>query len=247
MHRLFLRFLAAAAIVAAPATALEQAPPREVTDRLEKALHALKPGSFQGTYSMTIKSSVSKLDGSEQETEEQTLDFVQAATGEPQSRVVRASKDGKDVTADRQKEHEDEQRDRQAKAGKDDKKGSNSVSVTASVPAGESAAWFEFGVPSPEGDLLVAGFTPRSEHRDKEGITQGRMAWNAGTLEPVWVEARLLKLPKHASDLSMRFEIRREGEMLVLGRMVTDGAGGILWIKRRIHAEMETSEIRPAR
>jgi hypothetical protein len=247
MHRLFLAFLAVVAIVAIPATALEQAPPREVTDRLERALKALKPGSFQGTYTMTIRSSVSKLDGSDRELEEQTLELVQPAAGEPLSRVVRASKDGKDVTATRQRELEGEQRDRKADSGKSGKKSSESITLTASMPAGEEAAWFEFGAPTLEGDLLVASFTPRSEHRDKEGITQGRMAWHPGTMDPVWVEARPLKLPKHATDLVMRFEVRREGEMLVLGRMVTDGSGGFLWIKRRIHAEMETSEIHPAR
>jgi hypothetical protein len=247
MHRVFLAFLTVVALVATPAIASEQAPPREVTDRLDRALNALKPGSFQGTYTLTTRSSVSKLDGSDRELEEQTVELVQAASGDPSSRVVHASRNGEDVTATRQREHEEEQRERQAKAAKRDKKDSESVSVTVSVPAGADVAKFEFGAPTRDGELLVSSFSPRSEHRDKEGITEGRIAWHAGTLDPVWLEVRPVKLPKHASELGIRFEIRREGEMLVLGRLVTDGSGGILWIKRRIHAEMETSAIHPAR
>jgi hypothetical protein len=234
-------FLAVASFVTA------QAPPREVTDRLDHALNALKGGSFQGTYTMTVKSTVSKLDGTDPEQSSQLLEVVQPATGDPMTRVVHAEEGGKDVTAKRQREVEEQQRKEKAKSARDGDKSSDSISVTASLPAGEEVTRFEFSPPAREGELLVASFEPRPEHREREGITTGKLAWREDTLEPVWIAARPVKLPKHASELSMRFELGRDGELVYLHRLLTDGAGGMLWIKRRIHAEMEISEVRPAR
>ena len=222
-------------------------PPREVTDRLERALKALEPGAFQGTFTLRVTSAVSKPDGSGREDQTEVLEVVQPASGEALTRVIHADASGKDVTASRQREIDHETSSRQGKATSGDSKGSESISVTTALPAGEDAALYEFGPPTLEGGLLVASFAPRAGERNRDGVATGRLAWRGDTLDPVWVEARPVKLPKHASELSLRFELGREGELLHLRRMITDGAGGMLWIKRKIHAELEISEVRQAR
>jgi hypothetical protein len=233
-------------VAAVPLLAAE-APPREVTDRLERGLKALEPGSFQGTYTLEVSSRVSKLDGSDPKPSTERLEAVQPASGDALMHVVHAEEDGKDVTARRQRELKAQQAKRHARSDKEGGDSSGSVSVSASLPAGEDAARFEFSPPTREGELLVASFSPRPEHREREGITSGRLAWREDTLDPVWVEASPVKLPRHASEVAMRFELDREGELLYLRRVITDGAGGILFIKRRVHAEMEFSEVHQAR
>jgi hypothetical protein len=49
--------------------------------------------------------------------------------------------------------------------------------------------------------------------------------------------------PAVLQEMTFRFEIARLGEALYVRRMVMDGVGGILFIKRRFHAEMEVTEI----
>lgn len=244
---LVLLVLAALAAPTTPAHATGSAPPREVTERLDRALRALDSGSFQGTYTVNVSSVVSKLDGSDREEQTEELEVVQPASGAALTHVVRAHSAGKDVTLKRQREVDEEHRAGAAETGSDGDKSPDQLTFSATLPAGENVSSFEFGAPIRDGELLVASFAPRRESRDRDGITTGRMAWRDDTLDPAWIEARPVRLPKRATELQMRFELQREGELLFMRRLVTDGAGGMLWIKRRIHAEVKFSEVHPAR
>ena len=45
--------------------------------------------------------------------------------------------------------------------------------------------------------------------------------------------------------MTLRMELVRAGEMIYVARTVTDGVGGVLFIKRKFHVETEIRDLAP--
>ena len=88
----------------------------------------------------------------------------------------------------------------------------------------------------------MAPFAPTAPGRKKDNMTQGRLAWDPATGDPLWIEARYVDPPTGIKEMLLRFELAREGDLLYLRRTVTQGVGGMLWIKRKFDVEMVISD-----
>jgi hypothetical protein len=201
---------------------------------------------FSGTFTMTVKAVVAKPNG---DAREETLEVVEVASspGSPyKNHIVKATENGKDVTAERQRKEDERAREEAVKTKRAKPEKEEGLSLEVRVPAGEDLTLFEFGPAKEEGDLLVAPFSPLAQHRKGEGIAEDRLAWRKDTLDPVWIEAKPITMPSHVSEMAMRFELGRTGDLVYAHRTVTDGLGGVLWIKRRFHLETAISHVRPS-
>ncbi|MCU0292876.1 MAG: hypothetical protein MUF10_12940 [Thermoanaerobaculaceae bacterium] len=220
-------------------------PPAATADRLKSALEVLEKDHFAGRYTMTTKAVIAKPDGSNREETSEVAHVVQDGSAEPEVTLVSSLRDGKDVTAERQKQMA-ESRAKEAEKGKKPEKDEDGFSASMRLPLGEDEGLFEYGPPRSEGAVLVAPFAPTASGRKKDNMTEGRLAWDPATGDPLWLEARYVDPPTGIKEMLLRFELARAGDLLYLRRTVTKGVGGMLWIKRTFDVEMVISEIQPA-
>ena len=222
-------------------------PPATTADRLKGALEVLEKDHFAGRYTMTTKAVIAKPDGSNREETAEVARVVQNGTAEPEITLVSSLKDGKDVTAERQKQMAESRAKEAEKAKKAEKaeKDEDGFSASMRLPLGEDTGLFEYGPPRSEGAVLVAPFAPTAQGRKKDNMTEGRLAWDPATGDPLWLEARYVDPPTGIKEMLLRFELAREGDLLYLRRTVTKGVGGMLWIKRTFDVEMVISDIQP--
>ena len=213
-------------------------PPAGTTDRLKGALEVLEKDHFAGRFTMTTRAVITKPDGSNREETSEVAHVSQDGTGEPEVALVSSLRDGKDVTAERQKQMA-EHRSKQAEKAED------GFSATMRLPLGEDVALFEYGPSQPEGAALVASFAPTAQGRKKDKVTAGRLAWDPTTGDPLWLEARYVDPPTGIKEMLLRFELAHQGDILYLRRTLTQGVGGVLWIKRKFDVEMVISDIQP--
>lgn len=223
------------------------APPEDTTRRLEMALKALDKETFAGTYRITTKSVVSKPDGSAREDRLDVMEITQPAGGEAEVTVVSATENGQDVTAKRlesvAKQRAKQEKEKQEKQQKKDEEGSFSASMR--LPLGEDLVLFELG-PTKGSGVLTASFAPLRSARKEKNMTQGTLAWDETSGDPLWIEASYVDPPTGLKEMVLRLEIGREGDILHLHRTVTRGVGGLLWIKRAFDVEMTISDLTPA-
>jgi hypothetical protein len=224
--------------------AVASGPPAATTDRLKGALEGLEKDHFAGRFTMTTKAVIAKPDGSNREETSEVAHVVQNGTAQPEVTLVSSLKDGKDVTAERQKRMAEE-RAKQADTAKKPEKDEDGLSASMRLPLGEDVALFEYGPSQAEGSVLVAPFSPTASGRKKDNMTEGRLAWDPATGDPLWLEARYVDPPTGIKEMLLRFELAREGDLLYLRRTVTKGVGGMLWIKRKFDVEMVISDIQP--
>jgi hypothetical protein len=225
------------------------APPTVTTDRLATAIDAFLPEQFRGSLTIRTASVVSKPSGKDREEETEVQRFTRHGDGSGESVIVSATENGKDVTEKRRQEHEKRQQAEQQSEGsraqtgdsaKKDKHGSG-----MRLPAGEDLAIYAFSAPTETEGLLVASFEPLPGHRKDDEVMKGRLAWHADTLDPAWIELSFADPPTGLQEMLMRFDLARVGDALFVRHMVTDGVGGMLFIKRRFHAEMEITDLQP--
>jgi hypothetical protein len=233
--------LVAAAALLAAADEPVQVPPRVTGMRMAEAFKVLGHEGGALSYTLAVRSVVSKTDGSDRKESESVEALTRDARGVTTVKVLKATRDGREFTSEAQKER-DEALARGAKAEEDD--GGKKTSVGLVLPAGEDAHRFEFGPATSTGTILTASFRPAPAHRRDTNIAEGTLAWDPATGDPVWIEAAPVELPRGASELTIRFEFARAGDLLYPARTVTDGVGGLLWIKRRFHAEIAISDLR---
>lgn len=229
-------------LVAAVAGAI---PPEATTRRLEAALASLDKDSFAGSYRLTTRAVVAKPDGSDREDTLDVMDIRQQRGAEPEVVVVSAIENGKDVAAKRRDELAKQQAAKANKKPKEKEEG-NSFSASMRLPLGKDLALFEFGPTRVEAGSLVASFAPRPSARKEDNITQGTLAWDEASGDPLWLEATYVDPPTGVKQLAMRFEIGRQGDVLYLRRTTTKGVGGMLWIKRTFDLEMTITDLAPA-
>jgi hypothetical protein len=234
--------VAAAAMVAAAAGAAE-APPAETLSRLDAASKVIE--TWPGTFVLTTRATISRTDGSKPESSVSTMRMAGGEGGPRVVEVVSATRDGKDVTAETRADAAKAEADRDAKArAKRDGKGDDDDDgVSLDLPGADSAARYAFtALPAADGNCGAA-FAPAREHAGDEGLTRGELHWSCTTLDPLWVSVSPAKNPKGVSEMTLRMEVARSGDTLYVARTVTDGVGGILFIKRRFHVETEIGEL----
>lgn len=241
MRRL-LRYLAVPLLLIPSAVRGAGLPP-ETAARLASALESLQSPAVLG-YTMTVKVTVAKPNGSDREDHLEVMKATRAADGTLVHEVVRSLENGKDVTDTRRAERSkrESRNDHKADDGKDDGKKEGGISASLRLPLGEDARLFAFSPPASGAPHAVA-FAPLPGHAEDEGLARGTLAWDPATLDPLWLEAEPVVMPDHVSAMKMRFEFARAGELVYPRRTVTDGTGGFLWIKRTFHMDMEVADV----
>lgn len=217
--------------------------PPETAARLASALDSLRSPAVAG-YTMTVKVTVAKPNGSAREDHLEVMKATRAADGTLVHEVVRSLENGKDVTDTRRAEQSkrESRNDRKADDEKSSEKKEVGISASLRLPLGDDARLFAF-TPAASGGPHAVAFAPLPAHADDEGLARGTLAWDPTTLDPLWLEAEPVVMPDHVSAMKMRFEFARAGELVYPRRTVTDGTGGFLWIKRTFHMDMEVADV----
>lgn len=217
--------------------------PPETAARLASALDSLQSPAVAG-YTMTVKVTVAKPNGSDREDHLEVMKATRAVDGTLVHEVVRSLENGKDVTDKRRAEQSkrESRNDQKANDGKSSEKKEVGISASLRLPLGDDARLFAFTPATSRGPHALA-FAPLPDHAKDEGLARGTLAWDPDTLDPLWLEAEPVVMPDHVSAMKMRFEFARAGELVYPRRTVTDGTGGFLWIKRTFHMDMEVADV----
>lgn len=209
---------------------------------------------------MDVRMVMKKKDGTVTDTAEVAY-RVLGAGDDTRTEVIKATENGKDVTekvrAEERKEAEKEKAEKAAKAGKkrDDREEAKGKKDGATFTL--DPAYHPFS-PKSQGRITAtrAGeaqigsrravlFTFRDEAEEGRGGMEGKAWLDPGTGAPVQVEAKPLKLPKHADAMDLRISFSEGGEGLWYAeKCEVRGSGGLLWIQRRVESTFRFSEFR---
>jgi hypothetical protein len=234
-----------AAVLLAAASSFALTPPPQVLLAIEQA--GRFNDTFVGSYRLTINAVVSKTNGTVTDEDRVEMGVSRGADGVRQETIVRVTKNGKDATAEARAEQEKNKAKGGGKTGKKEKKDSDGgLSVGLTIPESKTAGHFVYQMLPGEQDACRIGFAPTAEHQKDEGISKGEIAWRCETLEPLWVIAEPVEMPSHVSEMKARIELARLGDSAYISRLITDGAGGFLLIKRKFHMVVEISGVTPA-
>jgi hypothetical protein len=232
----------------ATAVLAAEQPPAATLSRVESAGKVLE--TWPGTFLLTTRAVVSKPDGDDRE-ETVTVMRMGAGTDGPEVKeIVSATRDGKDVTAEVRgeltKERDEARKAAEKKKQKAEEDEDDGDGFELTLPGGKQTGTFAFtALPVADG-ACGAAFAPGAEHAKDAGLTIGELHWDCTTLDPIWLVARPVKNPTGVKEMSLRMEIERAGGTLYVARTVTDGVGGVLFIKRKFHVETEIAELAPA-
>lgn len=229
--------------IAVAVTALaSEVPPPETLARLEAGATALE--TWPGAFTLTTRAVISKPDGDDREESVTVMRMAGGPDGPEVKEIVSATRDGKDVTAEARGELEKE-RKQAGKTDEKEKEEEDDDGFGMTLPGGKQTGKFAFtALPVADG-ACGAAFAPRAEHAKEPGLTTGELRWDCTTLDPLWLTARPVKNPKGVKEMTLRMELVRTGEMIYVARTVTDGVGGVLFIKRKFHVETEIAELAP--
>jgi hypothetical protein len=228
-------------VSASPAPA-QVVPPPETLRRAEAALGLLDGRGFVGTYRVTTKAHVVATgeDGPEDalEIEEVTI----AADGTRTNRLIQAVEDGRDVTAKRLAgENAGHDNDGESEAGSHDE-----LDLEL-VPLGAHASRHAFTPGRVRDGVATARFAPRKRGGEDDELGRGEIAWDVVSGDPLWIEAGLAEKRTGLSELVLRFEFARAGDVLYPRVIHTRTKAGIpLLFKLRLNIDIEISELRPA-
>jgi hypothetical protein len=209
--------------------------PPEVVDQLEKVIAFETGDGFVGSYHLTISTTIQKPNGRSREEELIEAEIVLDENGTEKRRLIKYLENGKDVTKRRRKKFE-------GKGWDDDGEGDEDFAD----PFGPAADRYSFGPVQTRGSTRVVSFEPAPGHEEDEDLSQGSIAWDAETFEPLWMEMEATQPPKPLKKLYLRTEFQRIGETLYLTHMETDGLASLLLLKREFHMELTFDDIRPA-
>ena len=230
--------LAVALALAAPAP-VPQAPPPETLRRAQAALDLLEGRGFAGSYRITTKAHVvaSGEDGPEDTLEVE--DVTVARDGSRTTRLVRAVEDGRDVTAKRlaageggEKEHAD-----------GDSHDSFDLEL---VPLGANARRYAFANARVRDGIATAEFRPAVRGSDDDDLGRGEIAWNVESGDPLWIDTGMAERKVGVSELSLRFEFARTGDVLYPKAIRTRTKAGIpLVFRLRLTLDLEITDLKP--
>lgn len=251
-----------ALLLLSPLAAPAAGPPAATLAQVEKALSRTDLAATGRPMLLKTRAIVAKPNGKERE--EVVTESRLRADGTMETTIVSATKDGKDVTAEKRAEkakREAAQAAKEAEAAKvmkaapgakaspaagGEKGEKHEVSLGLKVPTGEDRKLFVFEDAAPEGALLVAAYEPVKGAKGDE-LSRGRIAWNAGTGEPAWIEARYADPPTGIKEFLLRGEFGGTGEAIYTRVLRTTGVGGVLWIKRSFDITMEMAPLPTSR
>lgn len=214
------------------------APPQEVLEKVSEAQNALDSRSFRGSYKMSIDSVISKENGSSKKTSKMEIEVEVDAGARERRHLLRFISNGEDESEKHRQEIEAE--------SKDAEKGDDEQEEDFLLPTKSTQERFKFGIPVKEAGRVVVEFQPARGHEKDEGICRGRLAWEEESLDPLWIEAEVIKPPKPMRECHLRMKFERVGDLLVMHRMSTEGRVKILLMKRKFHMEMRFEEIKVA-
>lgn len=232
--------IVAAAVLSGAMDAPLQVPPQVTGIRMAEAFKLLGNEAGPLSYTLAVRSVVSKTDGSDRRESESIEALSRDAKGTTTVKVLKATRDGRDVTGEAQKNRDKKLAEKDTPEEDDQ----GEIGVGLVLPTGEDIRRFDFGPATREGSLTRISFRPTPAHQGDENIAEGTFAWDPATGDPAWIEATPFELPRGVSELKLRFEFARAGDLLYPARTVTDGVGGILWLKRRFHAEIAISDLK---
>jgi hypothetical protein len=226
----------AALLVCVSASAAEPPPP--TLAQLGKALARSDPKTAGRAMNVKTRAIVAKPSGGERE--EIASETFTRGDGTSETKILLATKDGKDVTAEKRAEQakKDAGSAKEAKAPKDSGEHNRKVSLGLKVPTGDDRKLFVFGEPAAEGSLLVAAYEPVRGAKGAD-LSRGRIAWNADSGEPAWIEARYVDLPTGLKEFLLRGEFAGAGDAIYTRVLRTTGVGGLLWIRRTFDVTVE--------
>ena len=241
-HFLLLAMIAMLTVVA---PVLAQAPPAQVLQAIEQA--GRFSDTFVGSYRLTVNAVISKTNGTVTDEDLTDMAVSRSVDGIQQETILRATKNGKDTTAESRAEQAKRKAKDLGKTKRNEKKTSDGeISVGLKIPGPKTADSFVYQALASEHGACRVGYSPNQEHQKDEGISKGELAWKCDTLDPLWATAELVDLPSHVSEMKARLEFARDGGTAYMSRLTTDGAGGILFIKRKFHMMMEISDLVPS-
>jgi hypothetical protein len=196
---------------------------------------------------LTTRGTISKPNGNDREDIVRVERVAAGVNGPEVVEIVSVTRNGEDVTAEARENHAKklEKEESKARAGVASKANEEDVDgFSLTLPTGKDEERFAFS-PLPTGDgTCGASFAPGREHAKEAGLAVGELHWDCETLDPLWVTGRPAKNPRWVSELAIRMELQRSGEMLFVARTVTRGVGGLLFVKRRFHIVTEVSDLR---
>ena len=226
----------AALLFSVSASAAE--PPPATLAQLEKALGRSDPKTAGRAMNVKTRAIVAKPSGGDRE--EIVVETLARGDGTSETTILQATKDGKDVTAEKRVEQaeKDARSAKEAKKPNDSGEGTRKASLGLKVPSGDDRKLFVFGEPTAEGSLLVVGYEPARGAKGAD-LSRGRIAWNADSGEPAWIEARYVDLPSGLKEFLLRGEFAGAGDAIYTRVLRTTGVGGVLWIKRKFDITVE--------
>jgi hypothetical protein len=227
--------------------AADPAPPAKGADPLwEKAvamagrMESLKVTPGRMDCRMVMK----KKDGSVTDTAEASYKILSEGD-DTRTEIIQVTENGKDVT---HKAREEERK--QAETAKKSKKdGEVSFSLEPTYhpfsPKSQSKVTLQRVGESRVGPLSAVLYSFRDGGAGEKGAMEGKAWLDPVTGVPLQVEAKPVKLPKHADTMSLKvlFTLSPEG-LWYADRSEVNGSGGFLWIQRSVESRFTFSEYR---
>jgi hypothetical protein len=228
------RIAAAAWLILAPAVTAQDL--ASLLEGLAKHTDVLKPVYDRG---FTRTTRIEELDKSGRpESVIETVERVTRNDGREERQLLRAVRDGKDVTEElRQKRAE------RAASGKSG--GQQEVSFSAQSPFRRSEQpKYRFSLagrdPGNPGRVRIA-FEPKGQ--PSEAVVQGEAVVDAAAAVPVLIRFRPSVYPKHVQKMNMELQYGVSSELgPLLSAISVDAEGGLLFIKKRYRTKSTFSD-----
>jgi hypothetical protein len=215
--------------------------PKETAQRIDDAsFPADSDSGFLGSFVLTTESVVSKANGKNRKESSMVFRTVRTSPDAEETALVRVVEEGEDVTEQRRERFEEAMQRQDDGADGDDR------GFDLAFPDSENAHRIRIGQPSREGGVMVAEFAMADGHENDEDASRGRVAWNAESLDPVWIEAEAVDPRGPLKEFALRMEYARIDGTLWITRFQTTGLAKVLLMKRRFDVDMRLSELTPA-
>jgi hypothetical protein len=218
---------------------LAAAPEPELMKRLGEHLARLDEYEKNASFTLTVRAEELDSDNKVTHTEESVISMSQRDGKESQT-LVKKTEDGKDTTAEAQKEQAKEKKDEE-KSDKEKKDNKMPLPFDASE---QPKYRFELMAENPKRPGLThIAFQPAGEKSSK--LMMGDALVDAATGEVVHVDMRLSKTPPFVDWFSMSVEF---GATTPAGRQISNldaaGSGGIAFVKKRARVATKFTEWR---
>jgi hypothetical protein len=232
-----IRRLAFLALVATTAVVVQADVPKKVAKRLDRVISPTEPGEFSGSYTLHATTVVQHPNGNQREEVVFETEVDIAPDGSRTRRLLRYIENGEDVTEEQRSAFESAERPTQEQSDDDS---------DLANPFGETAHLYRYGEAERVDGEMIASFEPSPGHEDDANVAAGRLAWNAETLEPTWLEMTAVHAPKPLKRLEIRIEFATRDKQTYVSRMVTEGLAKVLMIQREFHTDLRFEDIQPS-